>query len=227
MPLSLGLPITNMYPNMHICPYSLFTFPFTFYFLHELGPSTNVGIEVWTYTNIMIEPMTIHVQWGDTEIVALCNSKDSAHIVANFDTLRSARKLLFVHEIIGTKSLLCLQHVYQISKLEYWLKKDIEDLLVRGSCKKCFIAANFDTLPRIVDFFSHEIFRVGTSLCYLHMQKNSSPKDLQKESDIPNLPTSVELCEKQRGESFPKDWRITIFVCIFRPRKFSNMWSTS
>jgi hypothetical protein len=59
------------------------------------------------------------VQWGDTEIVALCNSKDSAHIVANFDTLLSARKLLFIHEILGTKSLLCPQHVYQISKLEY------------------------------------------------------------------------------------------------------------
>jgi hypothetical protein len=59
------------------------------------------------------------VQWGDTEIVALCNSKDSAHIVANFDTLPSARKFLFIHEILGTKSLLCPQHVYQISKLEY------------------------------------------------------------------------------------------------------------
>jgi hypothetical protein len=59
------------------------------------------------------------VQWGDTEIVVLCNSKDSAHIVANFDTLPSARKLLFIHEILGTKSLLCPQHVYQISKLEY------------------------------------------------------------------------------------------------------------
>jgi hypothetical protein len=47
-----------------------------------------------------------NVQWGDTEIVTLCNSKDSAHIVANFDTLLSARKLLFIHEIIGTKSLL-------------------------------------------------------------------------------------------------------------------------
>jgi hypothetical protein len=46
------------------------------------------------------------VQWGDTEIVALCNSKDGAHIVANFDTLPSARKLLFIHEIFGTKSLL-------------------------------------------------------------------------------------------------------------------------
>jgi hypothetical protein len=97
--------------------------------------------------------MRHHVQWGDTEIVALCNSKDSAHIVANFDTLPSARKLLFIHEILGTKSLLCPQHVYQIWKLEYWLKKDIEDLLARGSCKKCFIAANFDTLPRIVEFF--------------------------------------------------------------------------
>jgi hypothetical protein len=46
------------------------------------------------------------VQWGDTEIVALCNSKGSAHIVVNFDTLPSARKLLFIHEILGTKSLL-------------------------------------------------------------------------------------------------------------------------
>jgi hypothetical protein len=47
-----------------------------------------------------------HVQWGDTEIVTLCNSNDSAHIVANFDTLPSARKLLFIHEIISTKSFL-------------------------------------------------------------------------------------------------------------------------
>jgi hypothetical protein len=61
-----------------------------------------------------------NVQWGDTEIVTLCNSKDSAHIVANFDTLPSARKLLFIHEIIGTKSLLGWQYVYQISKLEDW-----------------------------------------------------------------------------------------------------------
>jgi hypothetical protein len=60
------------------------------------------------------------VQWGDTEIVALCNSKDSAHIVANFDTLPSARKFLFIHEILGTKSLLGWKHVYQISKLEDW-----------------------------------------------------------------------------------------------------------
>jgi hypothetical protein len=29
-------------------------------------------------------------------------------------------KLLFIHEILGTKSLLCSQHVYQISKLEDW-----------------------------------------------------------------------------------------------------------
>jgi hypothetical protein len=56
----------------------------------------------------------------DTEIVALCNSKDSAHIVANFDTLPSAKKLLFIHEILGTKSLLGWQHVYQILKLEDW-----------------------------------------------------------------------------------------------------------
>ena len=47
-----------------------------------------------------------YVQWGDTEIVALCNSKDSAHIVAKFDTLPSATKLLFIHKILGTKSLL-------------------------------------------------------------------------------------------------------------------------
>jgi hypothetical protein len=60
------------------------------------------------------------VQWGDNEIVALCNSKDSAHIVANFDTLPSATKLFFIHEILGTKSLLGWQHVYQISKLEDW-----------------------------------------------------------------------------------------------------------
>jgi hypothetical protein len=98
------------------------------------------------------------VQWGDTEIVALYNSKDSAHIVADFDTLPSARILLFIHEILGTKSLLCPKHVYQISKLEYWLKKDIEDLLARGSCKKCFIVANFDTLTRIVEFLFHMKF---------------------------------------------------------------------
>jgi hypothetical protein len=32
--------------------------------------------------------------------------KDSAHIVANFDTLPSARKLLFIHEILRKTSLL-------------------------------------------------------------------------------------------------------------------------
>ena len=37
-------------------------------------------------------------------------------------------------------------------------EKVIEDLLARGSCKKCFIAANFDTLPRIVEFFFHMKF---------------------------------------------------------------------
>jgi hypothetical protein len=37
-----------------------------------------------------------YVQWGDTEIGTLCNSKDSAHIAANFDTLPSARNLLFI-----------------------------------------------------------------------------------------------------------------------------------
>jgi hypothetical protein len=61
--------------------------------------------------------------------------------------------------------------VYQISKLEIDKNKDIQDLLTRGSSyKKCFIAANFDTLPRIEDFFfSHGIFGVGISLCCLHM----------------------------------------------------------
>jgi hypothetical protein len=59
-----------------------------------------------------------NVQWGDTEIGTLCNSKDNAHIAANFDSLPSARKLLFIHEILDKKSLLCPQHVYQISKLE-------------------------------------------------------------------------------------------------------------
>jgi hypothetical protein len=35
------------------------------------------------------------------------------------------------------------------------------------------------------------------------MQKNSSPKDLQKESDIPNLPTSVVV--RNKGENrFPR-----------------------
>jgi hypothetical protein len=65
----------------------------------------------------------IEVQWGDTEIGTLCNSKDSAHTAASFDTLASARKLLFIYEILDTKFLLCWQHVYQISKLEDWLKK--------------------------------------------------------------------------------------------------------
>jgi hypothetical protein len=70
-----------------------------------------------------------YVQWGDTEIGTLYNSRDSAHIAANFDTLPSARKLLFIHEILDKKILLCPQHVYRISKLEDWLKKDIQDLL--------------------------------------------------------------------------------------------------
>ena len=49
-------------------------------------------------------------------------------------------------------------------------KKDIQDLLTRGSCKKCFTTANFDTLPRIEEFFfSHGIFGVGISLCCLHI----------------------------------------------------------
>ena len=59
----------------------------------------------------------LYVQWGDTEIGTLCNSRDSAHTAANFDTLPSAGKLLFIFEILDTKYLLCWQHVYQISKL--------------------------------------------------------------------------------------------------------------
>ena len=48
-------------------------------------------------------------------------------------------------------------------------KKDIQYLLTRGSCKKCFTAANFDTIPRIEKFFfSHESFGVETNLCFLH-----------------------------------------------------------
>jgi hypothetical protein len=66
---------------------------------------------------------SLHVQWGDTEIGTLCNSRDSAHIAANFDTLPSAGKLLFIHEILDLKSLLCPQHVYQILKLEDLFKK--------------------------------------------------------------------------------------------------------
>jgi hypothetical protein len=35
------------------------------------------------------------------------------------------------------------------------------------------------------------------------MQKNSSPKDLQKQSDIPNLPTNVVV--RNKGENrFPR-----------------------
>jgi hypothetical protein len=68
--------------------------------------------------NLSLYPRGPFVQWGDTEMGTLCNSKDSAHIAANFDTLPSARKLLFIHEILDKKSLLCPQHVYQISKLE-------------------------------------------------------------------------------------------------------------
>jgi hypothetical protein len=44
-----------------------------------------------------------NVQWGDSEIGTLCNSKDSAHIAGNFDTLPSARKLLFIHRILDKK----------------------------------------------------------------------------------------------------------------------------
>jgi hypothetical protein len=92
--------------------------------LYGHGPSSVVlsGIRYFSGSKMGIVSFVLSfsrviVQWGDTEIVALCNSKDSAHIVANFDTLPSARKLLFIHEILGTKSLLCPQHVYQISKL--------------------------------------------------------------------------------------------------------------
>jgi hypothetical protein len=54
-----------------------------------------VGVEIFH-----IHYMNQEVQWGDTKIGTLCNSKDSAHIAANFDTLPSARKLLFMHEIL-------------------------------------------------------------------------------------------------------------------------------
>jgi hypothetical protein len=91
---------------------------------------------------------------GVTPKLAPCAiPEDSAHTAANFDTLPSAGKLLFIYEILDTIFLLCWQHVYQISKLEDWWKKDIQDLLTRGSCKKCFTAANFDTLPRIEEIF--------------------------------------------------------------------------
>jgi hypothetical protein len=78
----------------------------------------------------VLEDVILRTLWGVTCLHAVYSGvtlglspcaipKDSAHIVANFDTLPSARKLLFIHEILGTKSLLCPQHVYQISKLEY------------------------------------------------------------------------------------------------------------
>jgi len=44
--------------------------------------------------------LNMHVQWGDTEIGTLCNSRDSVHIAANFYTLPSARILLFINEIL-------------------------------------------------------------------------------------------------------------------------------
>jgi hypothetical protein len=58
--------------------------------------------------------------------------EDSAHTAANFDTLPSAGKLLFIHEILDQKSLLCPQHVYQISKLEDWLKKRYSRFTSKG-----------------------------------------------------------------------------------------------
>ena len=48
---------------------------------------------------------TINVQWGDTEIGTLCNSRDSVHTAANFDTLLSVEYFViytrnFRHKII-------------------------------------------------------------------------------------------------------------------------------
>jgi hypothetical protein len=40
-------------------------------------------------------------------------------------------------------------------------------------------------------------------MLFTHAKKNSSPKDLQKESDIPNLPTGVVV--RNKGENhFPR-----------------------
>ena len=86
--------------------------------IHQMDVKT-VFLNEILEVEIYMDPLEGFVQWGDTEIVALCNSKDSAHIVANFGTLPSARKLLFIHENSSTKSLLCPKNVYQISKLEY------------------------------------------------------------------------------------------------------------
>jgi hypothetical protein len=47
-------------------------------------------------------------------------------------------------------------------------------------------------------FFSHESFGVETYSCCLHMWKNSSPKDPQK-NDIPNLPTGAVV--RNKGEN--------------------------
>ena len=65
-----------------------------------------------------------------------------SHTAANFDTLPSVGKLLFIHEILDTKSLLCWQHVYQISKLEDWYKKRYNNLptcvVLRNNCENRF-----------------------------------------------------------------------------------------
>jgi hypothetical protein len=61
-------------------------------------------------------------------------------------------------------------------------------------------------------FSSHEIFRVGTSLCYWHMPKKFKSKRPKKRK-WHSKSTNKCSCEKQRGESFPKDWRI-IILCV-------------
>ena len=67
----------------------------------------------------------------------------------------------------------------------------MQDLPTWGSSEKSFIVANFDTLPRIENFFfAHGIIGVKIPLCLLHVQKISSPKDPQK-NNIINLTTCV------------------------------------
>jgi hypothetical protein len=82
---------------------------------------------------------------------------------------------------------------------EIYTKKDIQDLPTRGSCKKSFTAANFDTLPRIEEiFFPMEFLEWKYIYVNYTCEKIQVQKTHQK-NDIPNLPIGVVV--RNKGEN--------------------------
>ena len=78
-------------------------------------------------------------------------------------------------------------------------KKDIQDLPTKNSCKKSFTVANFDTLPRIANFFFSMEILEWKHLCVNYTCEKFQVQKTHKKNDIPNLPIGVVVRNKGKN----------------------------